>query len=673
MAVCFAAVSAVSLGLVFPSAVYAEEMWSKDYYRAVDTSGELSEEEKLSLDQCCIEFMEASHADLSLLAVTSDVYEGATLTELADGYYEDCGFGYGPGKDGFQVVWDMDTDEVLITAYGAARDMIPRDYLDHVSSEVVKFKKDYGVYGPLYASTRYLTNYLSGSGNSFGDSSEAAAEDSSEPQESASSSEVSGGDAAEAAVSDVQETRSVYGDDSDELQLLSPGEFNEASAGAVHETLPEGEKPDSSLRVGEGSDMPAWYPVDTAAFPYYHDPDAPRVVDQADIFTDQEEAQMEERLAQLRSQLEKDIVVFTDVSTHGLTHTAYADDFFDYNGYGIGDDFEGVCLMVCMDPDDRGWWTSCSGPVTMGLYTETEANNIDDLLYEYMVAGDYGEGVQDWIENMRRLYTTGSPYSEDWALMSKDGFERFHDKDAPRVVDEAKLLTEDEISSLTARAAEISEKYGLDVVIHTARNEGILDREEYGDKFWYFKGYGFGDNYDGIMLTIFKRPNYSGDVSVTASGKGLDRLTDVNLNRLEGRCGDTVLSREYGDAAGLWLDMTEHMLRTGRVPRSKASWEFFTVVELLIGAIFGGASLGRAKARMATPTVRENADSYLVPGSLHIKKVENTLLDTTVHRQYSPRPKESRSSGGSSSGRSSYSGSHSSSSGRTHSGSGRKF
>ena len=87
MAVCFAAVSAVSLGLVFPSAVYAEEMWSKDYYRAVDTSGELSEEEKLSLDQRCIEFMEASHADLSLLAVTSDVYEGATLTELADGYY----------------------------------------------------------------------------------------------------------------------------------------------------------------------------------------------------------------------------------------------------------------------------------------------------------------------------------------------------------------------------------------------------------------------------------------------------------------------------------------------------------------------------------------------------------------------------------------------------------
>ena len=70
-------------------------MYSKDYYRAVDTSGQLSDSEQQALDRHCIEFMEANHADLSLLAVTSDVYKGATLSELARGYYEDCGFGYG--------------------------------------------------------------------------------------------------------------------------------------------------------------------------------------------------------------------------------------------------------------------------------------------------------------------------------------------------------------------------------------------------------------------------------------------------------------------------------------------------------------------------------------------------------------------------------------------------
>ena len=94
---------------------------------------------------------------------------------------------------------------------------------------------------------------------------------------------------------------------------------------------------------------------------------------------------------------------------------------------------------------------------------------------------------------------------------------------------------------------------------------------------------------------------------------------------------------------------------------------------MLAGLIFGGTSLARAKARMATPQVKEDADAYLVPGSLKIKKVHDTLVDTTVNRVYSPRPKENRSSGGSSGGHSSYSGGYSGSSGSSHSGSGRNF
>ena len=108
--------------------------------------------------------------------------------------------------------------------------------------------------------------------------------------------------------------------------------------------------------------MPAWYPKDPLTFPYYHDKDAPRIVDTADIFSDEEESSMEARLTELRGQLGKDIVVFTDVSTYGLSQPVYAADFYDFNGYGIGDDREGVCLMICMDPADRGWWACCTGP-----------------------------------------------------------------------------------------------------------------------------------------------------------------------------------------------------------------------------------------------------------------------------------------------------------------------
>ena len=93
-----------------------------------------------------------------------------------------------------------------------------------------------------------------------------------------------------------------------------------------------------------------------------------------------------------------------------------------------------------------------------------------------------------------------------------------------------------------------------------------------------------------------------------------------------------------------------------------------------LGAIFGGISLGGAKRSMKTVRSRWDADEYVAPGSLRVVPVRDDFLGTTTTRQYSPR--EKASSGGSSGGRSggsSYSRSYSGSSGRSHSGSGRRF
>ena len=440
--------------------------------------------------------------------------------------------------------------------------------------------------------------------------------------------------------------------------------------------LPDGEKPDDDLRVGDGDPaLPAWYPKDPLSFPFYHDEKAPRVIDIADIFSGEEEQQMEARLAELRTSLGKDIVILADVSTYGLSRSVYAADFYDFNGYGIGPDREGVCLMICMEPGNRGWWCCCTGPVTRGLYDETVANQIDDMLYVYMKAGDYGAGVADWIENIRRLYTTGSPYSEEWAVMDEASFKRFHDPDAPRVVDDAKILSYSEIEKLTQKAADLSDKYGVDVVIHTARSQGALDRDTYSRKYFLSHGYGFSDEYDGIQLTIFKRPGYTGAVNVYASGKGLKKLSEVNKNRLEDRCDGLISGGEYYEGASQWLDQTGHMLRTGRAPRSSASWRFTTILEMLAGLIFGSFSLGKAKARMATPQTKENANSYIVQKSIRIRNIANRLLDSRVSEVYSPVKRESSDSGDHSSGggSSTFHSSYSGSSGSSHSGSGRDF
>ena len=109
-------------------------------------------------------------------------------------------------------------------------------------------------------------------------------------------------------------------------------------------------------RVGDtDSSRPYWYPVSTKDFSFYNDTDIPRVVDEADIFTDEEEALMCRLIAQYTEETQHDIVIFTDTTDYGLGHAVYAADFYDFNGYGIGEENEGMCLLICMDPSDRGW------------------------------------------------------------------------------------------------------------------------------------------------------------------------------------------------------------------------------------------------------------------------------------------------------------------------------
>ena len=608
--------AALLLALVLclsPLTVLASDLWSEEYYRAVDTSRELTQTEQDDLDSLCLTFMKNHQADLAMLALTSDRYEGESLSAHARDYYDRCGFGYGPNHDGFMMIWDTDTDEMVIETIGNAGDLIPADYLEFTAKTAVTYREKYGVYGPFYAVTKLLTNYL------------------------------------------------------------EPDSGEEAAEEAAEETEEPEEITDPAARVGPGGDMPEWYPQYPRQFPKYHDETAPRVVDVADIFTDSEEETMEARLQELRQELSRDIVIFTDVSTYGLSREVYAADFYDFNGYGIGEEYEGVCLFVCMDPNDRGWWCCCTGPETRALYTETVANQIDDILYAYMAAGDYGPGVADWIENFRRIYLTGSPYTPDWAMQDKTAFQRTHDGSAPRIVDDAKLLSRSEIDALETHAKEIREKYGVDLVIHTAYNEGNMTKEQFARDFYYFNGYGLGEDYDGILMTVFKRPGYAlEDILLTGFGAGQEKLTEAAANRLVSRSESPMESGEYLTAMMGWLDQTEHLLKTGRAPRSPGSWMFTLVLALLAGAVFGGVALGRARANMAAPQLKGEADAYLVKDSLSVRDRGDHYLNSVESRRYDP-PEDKSSGGSSGGGSSSYSGSYSGSSGTSHSGSGRNF
>ena len=153
--------------------------------------------------------------------------------------------------------------------------------------------------------------------------------------------------------------------------------------------------------------LPSWYPADVSAFTDFHNENAPRVVDDADMFTDAQEKELTSRINELIGKYGQDLVIFTDNSTYHLSRGVYAADFYQFNGYGKGSDYSGSVLFISMEPGNRGWWTAARGNVRT-YYTEENINSIDDRLEPYMVNGQYYEGMLNYLESIDILYEKGS-------------------------------------------------------------------------------------------------------------------------------------------------------------------------------------------------------------------------------------------------------------------------
>ncbi len=621
----------------------ASDLWTEDYYRVTDGTGDLSELKRNDLDQVCMDFMKAHKCDLVLVAVDSDAYKDSSMADLARSYYDSYGFGSGEDRDCIILICDMEKEEGKYYFFGGAEGLISDSYLEFAEGSLFNYKEEHGVYGVLYSGARMLDNYF---------------EDAGQEEEASSKKEI--------------------GSTADALEEDDIREAAEETSEEVSKEDPEKESADvkSSAASASANSLPDWYPEDVSSFKFFHDYEAPRVVDDAHILSDQDSEKLEQRLGEIRQELDRDIVIFTDDSAHGFSHEIYAADFYDFNGYGCGDDYEGACLMICMDPEDRGWYVSVAGPATEKLYTEEYANEMDDVLYPYMVRGDYAEGIAEWIELFYSLYTKGDPLAPSWIPSLGEEYERHNDPDAPRIDDTAGLLTEEEVRKLTEEAKEVSKKNDIDIVIHTAKSSGGMSSDEYAEKYYYYNGYGFGPDYDGILLNVIKGDHGYGEIVIYPYGSGNDGLNDVNKKRLEGFCKDAMRlesDTDYYKGMSRFISQVDHMRDTGRVPRSVLYWAWIAVFSAICGLIVGKVSLSGAKKRMEIPALKTNADHYLVKESLQVSG-KDRYLGMSTHRRYDPvRTSDSGSRSSSGSSRSSYSSHYSGSSGRSHSGSGRRF
>jgi uncharacterized protein len=112
----------------------------------------------------------------------------------------------------------------------------------------------------------------------------------------------------------------------------------------------------------------------------------PLLVDDGDLLTNNEESQLLDLLESLSQKQQADIAVVTVNSLEGKDAQAFADDYYDYNGYGYGEDDSGIMLVVCLPTRDYALTTYGEA---RDLLSDRSLDQIEDAFVSKLSDGDY--------------------------------------------------------------------------------------------------------------------------------------------------------------------------------------------------------------------------------------------------------------------------------------------
>ena len=136
-----------------------------------------------------------------------------------------------------------------------------------------------------------------------------------------------------------------------------------------------------------------------------------RLQDDAALLSSDEYNEVLSRLDEISDRQSFDVVIHTTEDMDGYSSVvAYADDYYDYNGYGYGEDRDGIILVVAMNTRDL-YISTCGFGIT--AFTDYGIDTLLDDVKGYFSDGDYYGGFCSFISEADEYITSaknGSPY-----------------------------------------------------------------------------------------------------------------------------------------------------------------------------------------------------------------------------------------------------------------------
>lgn len=370
--------------------------------------------------------------------------------------------------------------------------------------------------------------------------------------------------------------------------------------------------------------------------------DSRYIFDEVGALTDEEIEILNEQAKQLSDAIDCDLMY------------AYAQgDLEAFAGDAMPGTRESRIFMV---ENDEFWQVYCKGDADQ-LVDSTDADALRALFHDEsenapslaVCIRAYLFAAAELVEPSLGSNTTDTPVVYDAQTYS-----------APlRLTDSADILTDDEEAVLLAKLDEVSMRQQFDVVLVTVTDTGPKSLTQYADDFFDYNGFGFGENKDGVLylVRVDEDGTYSqGNSWISTSGLGITAFSDSDIQDLGSSITPDLLQGDYISAFNEYIETADKQVKKATTFNIGQS----LVISLIIGLIVAFIATGVMKGKLKTVRRKASASDYLKPGSLQLTGQSDVFLYSNVVR--TAKPKDTGSSGGSST--------HTSSSGSTHGGGG---
>ena len=134
-----------------------------------------------------------------------------------------------------------------------------------------------------------------------------------------------------------------------------------------------------------------------------------RVFDEAKLFSAKEEAKLEMLTAQCRETTGMDVVILTAYNDGRRSAMEFADDYYDYGGFGVGEKASGALFLLYMDGPGSthgDYWISTTGNM-IRILTDKRIEEMGSHVVSDLRGKEYAKAAQTFLKDIEYYVNKG--------------------------------------------------------------------------------------------------------------------------------------------------------------------------------------------------------------------------------------------------------------------------